>query len=149
MKVLGLSWDDNTSLVAKMGIVVAVFDFDHTRFWFICALLIFPFLCFIPPDVDEPLFDILLELWNCCGICSCWVLGGVQQARSGHAIGCCSSGFPLPPSYGPGCHDEKERDSACYFPKASWVCTLVARKEDNGSSTHPISSSVGDDDERF
>lgn len=48
-----------------------------------------------------------------------------------------------------------------YFPKSfaiyhhAWVCLvcekiLVARKEDNSSSTHPISvSSVGDDDERF
>ena len=46
-----------------------------------------------------------------------------------------------------------------YFPKAfemyepSWVCLvcekiLVARKEENSSSTHPISS-LGDDDERY
>jgi hypothetical protein len=86
MKVPGLSWDDNTSLVAKMGIVVAVFDFDHTRFWFIYALLIFPFLCFVPPDVDEPLFDILLELWNC--LWHLFMLGAGQCATS--TVGACN-----------------------------------------------------------
>jgi hypothetical protein len=52
-----------TSCLETFGEPVAVFDFDHTRFWFIYALLIFPFLCFIPPDMDELWFVILLELW--------------------------------------------------------------------------------------